>query len=204
MSPAWCLRKAIYPLWPCDAIWWHRSVNIVSGNGLVPFILTDVDLSSDKGNFKKDAPSINHWNWFENYSSKIQFKSHRSQWVKHNRSLTHSLTQSINRSINQSINYKPWIVHILQDIVHCKPRVVMIPTLSSLVALKVVVMTIYATSDDNVGIMANLSFQWICWHSFFACLFLGTITGEKQWVEADRRSAAHYNNGTRIQYGSII
>ena len=45
-----------------------------------------------------------------------------------------------------------------------KPRVVMMPTLSSLVALQVVVTTCSATSDDKVGIMTTLTFWCFeCW-----------------------------------------
>ena len=44
---------------------------------------------------------------------------------------------------------------------HTKPRVIMMPILSSLVAAEVVVMTTYgASSDDTVGITTTLDFQW--------------------------------------------
>ena len=52
----------------------------------------------------------------------------------------------------------------LSAYLHLNQRVVMMPTLSSQVALEVVSMTTSsATSDDKVGIMTTLSFQ--CWHT---------------------------------------
>ena len=47
------------------------------------------------------------------------------------------------------------------DIRHWKPRIVMMPTLPSLVTPQVVVTTYGLTSDGKVGIMPILDFQWM-------------------------------------------
>ena len=64
-----------------------------SGNGLLPdgtkplpeAMLTyhhTVQRHSSEGNFTINTSAINHWNYLENYLSKISFKSPRGQWVK--------------------------------------------------------------------------------------------------------------------------
>ena len=58
--------------------------------------------------------------------------------------------------------------------------IVIMPTLSSLVALQVVMMTTCsATNDDKVGIITNLTFQWPCSGSDkFSCLAVGQVTSK--------------------------
>ena len=45
-------------------------------------IISEVQWHSYQGNFTRDASTMNHWNPFENYTSKISFKFPRGQWVK--------------------------------------------------------------------------------------------------------------------------
>ena len=60
---------------------------------------------------------------------------------------------------------------------HSKPRVVKMPTLSSLMAPEVVVMTTSgAASDDKVGIVTTHGFQWRVWHSTVS--FIGPTSGQ--------------------------
>ena len=47
-------------------------------------IISKAQWHSSECNFTKDAWTINHWNMFENYMSKISFKFPRGQWVKCN------------------------------------------------------------------------------------------------------------------------
>ena len=45
-------------------------------------IISKFQRHSSEGNFKINTSAINHWNYLENYLSKISFKSPRGQWVK--------------------------------------------------------------------------------------------------------------------------
>ena len=44
-------------------------------------IISKVQRHSSEGNFTIDTSAINHWNYLENYLSKISLKSPRGQWV---------------------------------------------------------------------------------------------------------------------------
>ena len=81
-------------MWPSDAIWWHRSgstlAQVMACCLMAPshylnqwwLIISEVQWHSYQGNFTRDASTINHWNLFENYMSKITVKFPRGQWVK--------------------------------------------------------------------------------------------------------------------------
>ena len=55
-------------------------------------IISKVLLLSCEGNCTRDASSINHYNLFENYMSKISFKFPRGQWVNSLKSTQHGIT----------------------------------------------------------------------------------------------------------------
>ena len=66
------------------------------------------------------------------------------------------------------------VLNMLETCQCWKMRVVMMSTLSILVAPRVVVMTTCgATSDDEVGIMTNLCFQWL-WYCIL-CWIIGSM-----------------------------
>ena len=77
-------------LWPGDAIWRHGTrsilVQVMSCCLTAPshYLNQWVQRHSSESNFTIDNSAINHWNYFENYSSKISFKSPRGQWVNIN------------------------------------------------------------------------------------------------------------------------
>ena len=84
----------IYSLWPSDAIWRQRSWSTLaqvmacclkaSSHYLNQcwLIISEVQWHSHKGNFTRDASTINHWNLFENYISKISLQFPKGQWGK--------------------------------------------------------------------------------------------------------------------------
>ena len=81
-------------LWPSDTIWWQRSgstlAQVMACCLMTPshylnqcwLIISEVQWHSYYGDFTRDASTISHWNPFENYMSKIEFKFPRGQWVK--------------------------------------------------------------------------------------------------------------------------
>ena len=83
----------INSLWPDDAIWWHRSgstlAQVMACCLTTPshylnqcwLIISKVQWHSLECNFTRDISAISHWNWLENYLSKILVKSSRGQWV---------------------------------------------------------------------------------------------------------------------------
>ena len=50
-------------------------------------VISEVQRHSYQGHFTRDASTINHWNTFENYISKISFKFPRDQWVNRNQNM---------------------------------------------------------------------------------------------------------------------
>ena len=88
------MHTALNSLWPSDAIWHQISlstlVQVMACCLTAPshylnqcwLILSKVQRHSSVGNFTIDTSAISHWNYLENYISKISFKSPRGQWVK--------------------------------------------------------------------------------------------------------------------------
>ena len=83
----------INSLWPSDTIWWHKSgstlAQVMACCLMAPshylnqcwLIISKVQWHSSECKFTRDSSAISHWNWLENYLSKILFKSPRGQWV---------------------------------------------------------------------------------------------------------------------------
>ena len=81
-------------VFPYVAIWWHetwsRLFQVMAWCLMAPshylsqfwIIISEVQWHSSEGNFARDTSAINHWNYLENYFSKISFKSPRGQWAK--------------------------------------------------------------------------------------------------------------------------
>ena len=81
-------------LWASDPIWRERSGSTLAQvmacclTALSHYlnqcwlIISKVQRHSSEDNFTIDTSSINHWNYLENYLSKIPFKSPWGQWVK--------------------------------------------------------------------------------------------------------------------------
>ena len=90
-----CLTRPqwVYTLWPSDAIWRQRSgstlAQVMACCLTAPshylnqcwLIISEVQWHSYKGNFTRDASTINPLNLFQNYMSKISCKFPRGQWV---------------------------------------------------------------------------------------------------------------------------
>ena len=88
------MASRVNSLWPSDTIWWQRSGSTLAQ--VMAFCLTapshylnqcwliisKIKLHSSDSNFTSDNSAINHWNKFEDHSSKISVKSPRGQWVK--------------------------------------------------------------------------------------------------------------------------
>ena len=86
--------KYINTLWPSDTIWRQRSgstlAQVMACCLTAPshyldqswLIICEVQWHSYQFNFTRDASTINHWNPFVNYISKISYKFPRGQWVK--------------------------------------------------------------------------------------------------------------------------
>ena len=93
----WMLKKnhhnEVNSLWPSDAIWQRESrstlAQVMARCLTAPshylnqcwLIINKVQWNSSEGNFTKDTSAINHWNEFQNYLSKVLFKSPRGQCV---------------------------------------------------------------------------------------------------------------------------
>ena len=85
--------SCINSLWPSDAIWQQRSgstlTQVMACCLTAPShylnscwqIISEVQWHSHKRNFTRNVSTINHYNPFENYISKISFKFPRGQWV---------------------------------------------------------------------------------------------------------------------------
>ena len=117
----------INSLWPSDAIWQHRSgstlVQVMACCLMAPshylnqcwLIISKVQWHSFEGNFTIDTSAINHWNYLENYLSKILFKSPRGQWVK-------AGTQQTSFRCRSGILHDPihliWVVSCLISLLH--------------------------------------------------------------------------------------
>ena len=81
-------------LGPSDTIWRQRSgstsAQVLACCLMAPshylnqswLIISEVQWHSYQGNFTRDAPTINHWNLFENYISKFYSHFPRGQWVR--------------------------------------------------------------------------------------------------------------------------
>ena len=87
------LFSFINSLWPSDTKLRQRSVStlaqVMACCLTAPIhylnqcwlIISEVQWHSYPGSFTRDPSTINHWNLFENYISKISFKIRRGQWV---------------------------------------------------------------------------------------------------------------------------
>ena len=81
-------------LWPCDSIWWHRSLStlaqVMACCLMAPshylyqcwLVVSKVLWHSSEGNYTRDTSSINHCKKLENDLSKISYKFPWGQWVK--------------------------------------------------------------------------------------------------------------------------
>ena len=102
-------------LWPSDAIWRQRSgstfAQVMACCLTAPshylnqcwLIVSKVQRHSSEGNFTIDTSAMNHWNYLENYLSKISFKSPRGQWVD-----SHSPRVPGISAIHTFIKYASW------------------------------------------------------------------------------------------------
>ena len=86
--------KCFNSLWPCDSIWWHRSLSTLAqvmacclmAPSHYPYqcwlVVIKVLWHSSEGNYTRDTSSINHCKKLENDLSKISYKFPWGQWVK--------------------------------------------------------------------------------------------------------------------------
>ena len=89
----WWMINWINLLWPSDIIWQHEfgsTLDQVMACCLMApshylnqcwLIISEVQWHSSGCNFTRDTSGFSHWNYLENYFSKILFKSPRGQWV---------------------------------------------------------------------------------------------------------------------------
>ena len=122
---------------PSDTIWRHGSgstlAQVMACCLMAPshylnqcwLIISKVLWLSCRGNFTRDASIINYWNLFENYMSKISFKSPRGQWVKLVRCLYIEIAQRYLSSMgaqssNKTLHTKSYLTLVFKNTVWCR------------------------------------------------------------------------------------
>ena len=86
--------QGVNSLWPSDTIWWHRSrstlAQVMACCLTAPshylnqwwLIISEVQCNLLRVIWQDIIPTTNHWNYRENFLSKIFFNHLKGQWVK--------------------------------------------------------------------------------------------------------------------------